>query len=71
MDTIPSNPTTSSPEPFVTVPVIAELLGVPESWVYERTARGEIPHRRVGRYVRLRVSEIEEWLNEQTEEVGG
>lgn len=58
-------------EPYVSVRVIAELLGVSEGWVYERTARHEIPHRRVGRYVRLRVSEVEAWIEQQTEEVRG
>jgi excisionase family DNA binding protein len=59
---------TQGAEPYVSVPVVAELLGVPASWVYERTARGEIPYRRVGRYLRFRISEIEAWLEQQTRE---
>ena len=62
--------TPTSPEPFVSVAHIARLLGVPASWVYERTSRGEIPHYRVGRYVRFRVSEVERWLAEDRDERG-
>jgi len=66
---MPTTPT--SPEPFVTVADVARLLGVPASWIYERTARGDIPHYRLGRYVRLRVSEVEQWLGEQRPTSGG
>lgn len=59
--------TSTSPEPFVSVASLAGLLGVPISWVYERTARGEIPHYRVGRYIRFRISEVEHWLSHQAE----
>lgn len=58
-------PTTStSPEPLVTVAEIARLLGVPHSFVYERTSRGEIPCYRVGRLLRFKVSEVERWVAE-------
>lgn len=60
-------PTTPAhPEPFVTVAEVARHLGVPRSWVYERTASGDIPHVRVGRYVRLRLSEVDRWLDESS-----
>lgn len=60
-------PTTApaSPEPLVNVAAVAELLGVPISFVYEKASRGELPAHRVGRYLRFRVSEIEAWLDEQ------
>lgn len=58
-------PSTSAPEPFITVATLSRLLGVPSSWVYERTATGDIPHYRVGRYVRFRVSEVEAWLADE------
>ena len=53
----------AKPEKFVTVADIARLLGVPRSFVYERTARGEIPCYRVGRLLRFKVSEVEAWLS--------
>ena len=57
--------TPASPEPFVSVEALAEILGVPPSWIYERTSTGRIPHYRIGRYVRFRVSEVERWLATQ------
>ncbi len=60
-------PTPTSPEPYITVASLARVLGVPASWVYERTAKGEIPHYRVGRYVRFRLSEVERWLAAERE----
>lgn len=49
-------------EGLVGITDVAALLGVPSSWIYERTATGAIPHYRVGRYVRFRISEIDQWL---------
>ena len=62
-------PTTypASQEPFVSVDVVARMLGVPTSWIYERTATRQIPHYRVGRYVRFRVSEVLDWLTAEAE----
>ncbi len=60
-----SIPTPARPERFITVDDLADVLGVPPSWIYERTARGEIPFYRVGRYVRFRLSEVEDWLEQQ------
>jgi excisionase family DNA binding protein len=50
--------TPASSEPLVTVAGIARLLGVPPSFIYEKTARGEIPCIKVGRYNRYRVSDV-------------
>jgi len=47
---------------LVTVQELAEFLQVPESWVYARTATNEIPHVRVGRYVRFKKGEVMAWL---------
>ena len=47
---------------LLTVPELAEVLSVPESWVYARTATGEIPHVCVGRYKRFRLGEVMRWL---------
>ena len=49
---------------LITVDELASLLAVKPSWVYERTAAGSIPHVRVGRYVRFRLHEIDDWLAE-------
>lgn len=43
----------------------AELLRVPESWVYEKSRRrckDPLPCHRIGRYVRFHRAEILEWF---------
>ena len=48
---------------------VADFLAVKESWVREATRDGCLPHLRLGRYRRYRMSDIERWLAEQ--EAGG
>jgi excisionase family DNA binding protein len=55
---------TSGPEPLMTASQVAERLGVPKSWVYEKSALGVIPSIKVGVYRRFRWSQIEAWLEE-------
>ena len=43
---------------------VAELLGVPKSWVYEQSRAGRIPTVTLGRYKRYRREAIEAWLDE-------
>lgn len=50
------------PEPLLTVDEVAELLGVPRSWVYDKSARGELPVLKLGHYSRWRWSDIERAL---------
>lgn len=50
-------------ERYMSVAELSDMLGVPKSWVYSRTAADEIPHVKLGHYVRFRMSEIAEWLN--------
>jgi excisionase family DNA binding protein len=51
-------------EPLVDANVIAELLAVPVTWVLEHARSETIPHYRLGRYVRFRVSEVLAWVEE-------
>jgi excisionase family DNA binding protein len=44
---------------LMTAAEVAELLGVPVSWVYEQSRRGRIP---LGRYRRYRRGAIEDWI---------
>ncbi len=37
---------------------LAERLGVPPSWVYERSRLGKIPTHRVGKYPRFDLAEV-------------
>ena len=52
-------------EELLTVSEVAAALKVPVSWVYERTRRSgteQIPHFKLGKYLRFRWSTIQEWL---------
>jgi len=55
------------PEPFVTINAVAEHLGMSRSWVEKKLATG-MPHYHFGTRVRLRLSEVEDWLDPQTRE---
>lgn len=40
---------------------VAQYFQVNLQWVYERTSKNEIPHRKVGKYLRFDWPEIERW----------
>ncbi len=44
---------------------VAELLGVPKSWVYEQSRLGRIPTVELGRYRRYRREAIDEWIKDR------
>lgn len=47
---------------------LAEALSVPPSWIYSRTRLkddGQIPHIRVGKYVRFNIDDVMEWLEKE------
>lgn len=50
---------------------VADLLGVPKSWVYEQSRRGRIPTVTLGRYRRYRLEAIEAWVEGLELEAGG
>lgn len=50
---------------LLTAEQVAEMLGVPKSWVYEQSRRGAIPTVTLGRYRRFRLEAIEEWIKER------
>jgi excisionase family DNA binding protein len=48
---------------------LADLLGVPISFVYDRTRQNSpdpIPHFKLGKYVRFDLAKIQEWVTERT-----
>lgn len=50
---------------YLTVEEVAELLGVPKSFVYRRTCRGAsdpIVHYRFGGHLRFLRRDVEEWI---------
>jgi excisionase family DNA binding protein len=44
---------------------VAAALGVPISWIRERTRAGEVPHYSLGKYRRYRLSEVLAWAEKQ------
>jgi excisionase family DNA binding protein len=50
--------------PLMTANEVADLLGVPSSWVYEQSRRGRIPTVTLGRYRRYRREAIEAWVTQ-------
>lgn len=43
---------------------LSQLLGVPKSWLYERTRTGQIPHLKLGKYIRFELKAVQAWLEE-------
>jgi len=56
---------------LLTADEVAELLGVPKSWVYEQSRCGRIPTVTLGRYRRYRREAIEAWLEELEDRASG
>jgi excisionase family DNA binding protein len=44
---------------FLTVDEAAERLGVTRSWIYERTRRKALPHRKLGKFVRFTEEDLQ------------
>ena len=47
---------------LVDVKEMASILGVPASWLYQRTCRRQIPCLKVGKYVRFDPEEVLDFL---------
>ena len=52
---------------LISIKEMANRLDVPVSWLYSRTRINEIPHYKVGKYVRFDESEVWDWLKQQNE----
>ena len=53
---------------FIDIAGLASELGVPKTWIYDRTARSSndrIPHLKLGKYIRFDIqsNEFVQWLN--------
>ena len=49
-----------------TIPEVAEYLKMSKSKLYDLVKRKKIPYIRIGRNVRIRQSDLDEWLEEKT-----
>ena len=50
---------------LLSIEELAELLGVPKSWIYRRTSLGEIPYLKLGRYVKFDLDQVTAWVEEK------
>lgn len=55
------------PERYLTAQEAATYLGYAIGTLYNKCTDGEIPHRRLGRSLRFRRSELDAWVEEQNE----
>lgn len=52
---------------MMTVPEVAEYLKMSKSKLYLLIQRRQIPHVRIGRNVRIRERDLQDWIEEQAE----
>ena len=52
-------------EPILTIPEVAEYLKISKSKMYYLVQRGTIPHVRIGRNVRIRKVDLDQWIEEK------
>ena len=56
-------------DPILTVPEVAHYLKMSKSKIYYLVSRKKIPHLKLGRNVRIRVSDLQIWMNLQVENI--
>lgn len=54
----------SSITPLLNARRAAQLLGVPHTWLLARARAGQVPHHRLGHYVRFSAEDLRAWLVE-------
>ena len=47
---------------ILTVPMVAEYLKISKAKIYYLVKRKEIPHLKIGRNVRIRMADLQKWL---------
>ena len=52
-------------EVLIGVQELSRRTGLPTSWIYAKAEAAELPHLKIGRYVRFRPSEVTAWLEGQ------
>ncbi len=52
-------------DPILTIRETAEYLKLSKSKVYLMVQQGEIPHLKMGKSVRIRMSDLQEWLEQK------
>ena len=52
---------------LISVKEMASKLDLPVSWLYSRTRTNEIPHFKIGKYVKFDESQVWDWIKKQNE----
>ncbi len=52
---------------LLTIPEAADLLSVPAGYVYGLARRGDFPTIKIGKYVRIRLADLREWVLQHQE----
>jgi excisionase family DNA binding protein len=72
---VAARPTSSTdpsiPDRLLTIPQVAEILGVPKSYAYELARQRRLPALRFGKYVRVGPAALATWLTEHQGREGG
>jgi hypothetical protein len=50
--------------PLLDAKAAGQLLGVPHTWLLAQARMGQIPHHRLGHYVRFNPHDLESWLRD-------
>ena len=50
-------------ESYVPIEDAARFLAVPLSWLYDADSKGKVPSRKIGKYRRFKLSELEAWAS--------
>lgn len=50
-------------EKLIGIKEVSDFTGLPRFWLYLATSTGNIPHLKIGKYLKFRLSEIEAWLD--------
>ena len=56
-------------EVIYTIPEVAQYLKLSKSKVYHLVQTGQMPHIRIGKNVRVRESDLKEWIDEQSQDL--
>ena len=56
-------------DPILTIPEVARYLKISRSKIYNLVSKKEIPHLKIGRNVRIRQTDLQMWMEKQTNQL--
>ena len=58
-----------SEDTILTIPEVARYLKMSKSKIYDLVSKKEIPHIKIGRNVRIRQTDLQIWMEKQTNQL--